>query len=110
MTTSTSRRARTAPSTSFPWGATARRAVRGKPRTWRTGNDPSATPVRMQPVIRLSRSRGFTLLELLLVMLLLGLLYGLAAPMLGAGSTGLDMKAGSRQLAAGLRKDRKRTR
>jgi general secretion pathway protein H len=60
----------------------------------------------MQPVIRLSRSRGFTLLELLLVLLLLGLLYGLAAPMLGAGSTGLDMKAASRQLAAGLRKAR----
>ena len=80
--------------------------MRGKPRTWRAGNDPSAAPVRMQPVIRLSRSRGFTLLELLLVMLLLGLLYGLAAPMLGAGSTGLDMKAASRQLAAGLRKAR----
>jgi general secretion pathway protein H len=55
---------------------------------------------------RLSRSVGFTLLELLLVLLLLGLLYGLAAPMLGAGSTGLDMKAASRQLAAGLRKAR----
>ena len=60
----------------------------------------------MQPLIRLSCSRGFTLLELLLVMLLLGLRDGRAAPMLGAGSTGLDMKAASRQLAAGLRKAR----
>jgi general secretion pathway protein H len=49
---------------------------------------------------------GFTLIELLLVLLLLGLLYGLAAPMLGDGSTGLDIKAASRQLAAGLRKTR----
>lgn len=60
----------------------------------------------MQTVIGLSRRRGFTLFELLLVLVLLGLMYGLAAPMLGAGSTGLDMKAASRQLAAGLRKAR----
>ena len=53
-----------------------------------------------------SRGRGFTLFELLLVLLLLGLLYGLALPLIGAGSTGVDMKAASRQLAAGLRKTR----
>ena len=62
--------------------------------------------MRMQSVIRLPRKGGFTLLELMVVLLLLGLLYGLAMPMLGAGSTGLDIKAASRQLAAGLRKTR----
>jgi general secretion pathway protein H len=50
--------------------------------------------------------RGFTLLELLLVLLLLGLVYGLAGPMLGSGSSGLEMKGATRQLAAGLRKAR----
>jgi len=50
--------------------------------------------------------RGFTLLELLLVLLLLGLMYGLAGPMLGSGSVGLEMKGAARQLAAGLRKAR----
>jgi general secretion pathway protein H len=43
---------------------------------------------------------------LLLVLLLLGLAYGLAGPMLGSGSAGLEMKAAVRQLAAGLRKAR----
>jgi len=51
-------------------------------------------------------SSGFTLLELLLVLLLLGLVYGLAGPMIGGGSEGLEMKAAARQLAAGLRKAR----
>jgi general secretion pathway protein H len=60
----------------------------------------------MQSVIRRPRTGGFTLLELMVVLLLLGLLYGLAVPMLGDGSTGLDIKAASRQLAAGLRKAR----
>ncbi len=53
-----------------------------------------------------SRCSGFTLIELLAVLLLMGLAYGLAAPMLGAGSTGLDMQSASRQIAAGLRKAR----
>lgn len=52
------------------------------------------------------RYSGFTLLELLLVLLLLGLVYGLASPMIGGGSSGLDIKSASRQLAAGLRKAR----
>jgi len=73
---------------------------------WRVGNDPGAASWRLPPAIGLARSRGFTLFELLLVLLLMGMLYGLAVPMLGAGSTGLDMKAASRQLAAGLRKAR----
>ena len=73
---------------------------------WRAGNRHGAASRRTRAVTRLSRRGGFTLFELLLVLLLMGLLYGLAAPMLGAGSTGLDMKAATRQLAAGLRKTR----
>ena len=73
---------------------------------WRVGIDPGAASRRLPPVTRPVRSEGFTLFELLLVLLLMGLLYGLAVPMLGTGSTGLDMKAASRQLAAGLRKAR----
>jgi len=57
-------------------------------------------------MIRLSPSGGFTLFEVLLVLLLAGLVYGLAVPMLGSGSTGVEVKSASRQLAAGLRKAR----
>lgn len=56
--------------------------------------------------VTLSRSAGFTLLELMLVLLLFGLVYGLAGPMLSGGSTGLEIKSATRQLAAGLRKAR----
>lgn len=51
-------------------------------------------------------SHGFSLLELLVVLLLLGIVYALAGPMLDLGATGVDLKAASRQLAAGLRKAR----
>ncbi len=50
--------------------------------------------------------RGFTLVELLVVLLLLGVIYGLAGPMLDVGASGVDLKVASRQLAAGLRKAR----
>jgi len=73
---------------------------------WRAGNNASAASGRTSAVIMHPCSRGFTLFELLLVLLLVGMLYGLAMPMLGAGSTGVDIKAASRQLAAGLRKAR----
>lgn len=59
----------------------------------------------MTPAAR-ARNRGFTLMELLLVLVLLGIAYGLAAPMLSSGSVGLDIKSGVRQLAAGVRKAR----
>lgn len=49
---------------------------------------------------------GFSLIELILVLLLLGLVYGLAGPYLGVGQSTLDAKAATRQLAAGLRKTR----
>ena len=73
---------------------------------WRAGNNASPASGRTSAVIMHPCSRGFTLFELLLVLLLVGMLYGLSMPMLGAGSTGVDIKAASRQLAAGLRKAR----
>ena len=50
--------------------------------------------------------RGFTLLELMLVLLLAGLLIALAIPAIGTGTGGLDLKTASRQLSAGLQKAR----
>lgn len=51
-------------------------------------------------------ARGFTLLELMLVLLLLGLAYGLAGPMLGDRPVGIELQNASSQIAAGLRKAR----
>ena len=51
-------------------------------------------------------SRGFTLFEVLLVLLLLAVVYGLAGPLLTEGTPGLEAKSATRQLAAGLRKAR----
>lgn len=51
-------------------------------------------------------SRGFTLLEILLVLFLTGLAYGLAVPMISSGAVTLELKGATRQLAAGLRKAR----
>jgi len=51
-------------------------------------------------------SRGFTLLELLVVLFIMGLGYALAAPMIGAGAATLELNSATRQLAAGLRKAR----
>jgi general secretion pathway protein H len=58
----------------------------------------------MMPARR--HGRGFTLIELLVVLLLLGIVYALAGPMLDVGGSGVDVKAATRQLAAGLRKAR----
>jgi general secretion pathway protein H len=55
---------------------------------------------------RHDRSQGFTLLELLVVMFLLGLVYALGGTALDTGSSGLNLKAATRQIAAGLRKAR----
>lgn len=49
---------------------------------------------------------GLTLLEMLVVLMLLALAYALAVPFAGTEATGADMRAATRQLAAGLRKAR----
>ncbi len=51
-------------------------------------------------------SRGFTLLEILIVLFLMGLAYAMAVPMIGSGAVTLELKGATRQLAAGLRKAR----
>ncbi len=48
-------------------------------------------------------ARGFTLLELLVVLALAVLLLGLAQPMLSAAFPGTELKAAAQELAAGLR-------
>lgn len=50
--------------------------------------------------------QGFTLIELLVVLLLMTLIYALAGPTLELGTSGVDLSAASRQLAAGMRKAR----
>ncbi len=49
---------------------------------------------------------GFTLVELLVVMVIMALAYSLAAPMVSTGVAGTELKAAARKLAAGLRKAR----
>ena len=51
-------------------------------------------------------ARGFTLLEVLVVLVLMGLAYAMAMPMIGSGAATLELKSTTRQLAAGLRKAR----
>lgn len=50
--------------------------------------------------------RGFTLVEILVVMMVMLFVYGLASPLFSSGVSGTEMKAAARQLAAGLRKAR----
>jgi general secretion pathway protein H len=52
------------------------------------------------------RHNGFTLLELLVVLALLALTYALIPPMFAIGGSTAELKAGARQVAAGLRKAR----
>ena len=51
-------------------------------------------------------SRGFTLLELMLVLLLLGIAYGLTGPVLSEKPSSLELRTATGQLAAGLRRAR----
>jgi len=53
-----------------------------------------------------SRHRGFTLIEMLVVMVIMVLAYAMTAPMISAGVSGAELKAAARQIAAGLRKAR----
>ena len=50
--------------------------------------------------------RGFTLVEMLVVMTIMVLAYAVTAPMISAGVSGAELKAAARQVAAGLRKAR----
>lgn len=52
------------------------------------------------------RHRGFTLIELLVVLVIIGLAYSLVPPLFSSGVSGAELKAATRQLAAGLRKAR----
>lgn len=52
------------------------------------------------------RQRGFTLLELLVVLALLAMVYALIPPMITVGGSTTELKAGARQVAAGLRNAR----
>ena len=49
---------------------------------------------------------GFTLIELLVVVVIMGMAYALASPLITSGVSGAELKATARQLAAGLRKTR----
>ena len=53
-----------------------------------------------------TRHRGFTLLEVLVVLALLAMIYALVPPMVNIGGSTAELKAGARQVAAGLRKAR----
>ena len=57
----------------------------------------------MSPV---NTQRGFTLVEILVVMLVMLLVYGLLPPLFSSGVSGTELKSAARQLAAGLRKAR----
>ncbi len=50
--------------------------------------------------------RGFTLVEMLVVLAIVALVYAMTAPMLSAGFAGVQLKAAARQVASGLRKAR----
>lgn len=52
------------------------------------------------------RHAGFTLLEVLVVLVILGISYALVPPMFDIGGSTAELKAGTRQVAAGLRKAR----
>lgn len=56
--------------------------------------------------IKSRASAGFTLLELLVVLMLMVMVYALAVPMISAGMPGTELKGAARQLAAGLRQAR----
>jgi general secretion pathway protein H len=53
-----------------------------------------------------SRQRGFTLLEVMVVMVLMGLMYALVPPLINTSGSTTELRAAARQLAAGLRKAR----
>lgn len=54
----------------------------------------------------MARQGGFTLLEILVVLVLLSMTYALVPPLFATGGSTTELKAGARQVAAGLRKAR----
>ena len=52
------------------------------------------------------RSRGITLIELLLVLAILAAVYAVAMPRIGGGISGVELKSAARKVAAGLRQAR----
>ena len=58
------------------------------------------------PIKFLMRERGFTLLELLVVVTIMGIVYALVPQMFFSGVSGADLRASSRDIAAGLRQAR----
>ncbi len=52
------------------------------------------------------RARGFTLIEILLVLVIAGMMYALVPSLFGAGLAGTELKKAARQVAAGLRQTR----
>lgn len=54
----------------------------------------------------IARHRGFTLVELLVVLAIMGLAYAVVPPLISGARTSAELKGTARQLAAGLRKAR----
>src|SRR5262245_34194291 len=89
--TSTARPASMVPSTSYRSGPTTSRVARVRTRTSRTGN-----------AMR-SRQDGFTLVELLAVLVVLALVAGVAATHLGTRHSGEVLQAAAHELASRCR-------
>src|SRR5215813_12553916 len=75
--------------TSTPWAQMARRVARAPTVTSRTGDSADA--------------QGFTLLELLVVLVILGLMVTLAVPLFTHAMPGVEAKAAARDVAALMR-------
>ena len=52
------------------------------------------------------RAKGFSLLELLIVVVIMGMVYVLVPGMMFGGVSGADLRASSRDIASGLRQAR----
>jgi general secretion pathway protein H len=71
-----------------------------------TGKRACESGGRLDRTGAIGRHGGFTLLEMLVVLLLLAIAYALTPPMFSSGLSTTELKSAARQLAAGLRKTR----